>query len=180
MRRIWALPVVGVALLALAVTGAVAHDDDGDGDIKNHHHFREQSQKQYNGGNKTGSAWNMVAVGQSTSAARGFNGDVWVHEELRLRRPLGLPGLGDRQRPLLPDAPRTVSQSIDATDPAHPERVATLQNPTARRAEDVVVYTARFGAVRRPRHRSRRDPGLRRSRYEPDPSGARAQALGRD
>ena len=138
--------MVGVALLALAVTGAVAHDDDGDGDIKNHHHFREQSQKQYNGGNKTGSAWNMVAVGQENLDARGFNGDVWVHEEHAY---VGQWGFGDwatGNARFCPTAPQNGVAVIDATDPAHPDWVATLQNVDGSSAEDIVVYTARFGA----------------------------------
>jgi len=49
MRRIWFAPAVAAAALTIAVAGAVAHGDDGDGDIKDHQHFREQALKVYEG-----------------------------------------------------------------------------------------------------------------------------------
>ena len=80
MRRMLIALGLAAAALALAV-GALAHEDDGDGILKDERHFREQSQKEYTGGNKAGSALNMVAVGQNNLDARGFNADVWVHEK---------------------------------------------------------------------------------------------------
>ena len=95
MRRFLVAPAVVAAALALAVAGAVAHGDDGDGTSRTSATFAEQALKKYEGGNKAGSAWNMAAVGQTDLGARGFNADVWVHDGLRLRRPLGLRRLGD-------------------------------------------------------------------------------------
>ena len=147
MRRIWSVPVVVAAALVLAVGGAVAHGDDGDGDIKDHGHFREQALKDYEGGNKGGSASNMVAVGHDDLGARGFNGDVWVHDRHAY---VGHWGFGDwatGNSRFCPTAPFNGVAVVDATDPAHPERVSTLQNVDGSSAEDVVVYSARYGSV---------------------------------
>ncbi|MBA3347620.1 MAG: hypothetical protein H0T13_03580, partial [Actinobacteria bacterium] len=43
MRRFWLVTTAAAAGLMIAVGGAVAHGDDGDGDIKDHSHFREQA-----------------------------------------------------------------------------------------------------------------------------------------
>jgi hypothetical protein len=146
MGRIWLAPAVAAAGLAIAVGGAVAHGDDGDGDIKDHGHFREQALKDYEGGNKAGSAWNMAAVGHNDLGARGFNGDVWVHDSHAY---VGHWGFGDwatGNSRFCPTAPYNGVAVLDATDPAHPERVATLQNVDGSSAEDVVVYAARYGS----------------------------------
>ena len=146
MRRIWLLPAVVLATLALAAAGAVAHDDGGDGGIKDHEHFGRQSLKEYKDGNKAGSAWNMVAVGHEDLDARGFNGDVWVHDGYAY---VGQWGFTDwatgNSRFCATDDERGVAV-IDVGDPAQPERVSTLLNTPGTSAEDVVVYTARFGA----------------------------------
>jgi hypothetical protein len=169
MRRIWTLPAAALAALVLAVAGAVAHGDDGDGDIKDHAHFREQALKDFEGGNKAGSSSNMVAVGHHDLGARGFNGDVWVHDEHAY---VGHWGFGDwatGNSRFCPTAPFNGVAVVDATDPADPERISTLQNVDGSSAEDVVVYTARFGAL------AGRDiavAGIQDcagSRYTPDP-----------
>ena len=146
MRRIWLAPAVAAAGLAIAVGGAVAHGDDGGGALKDERHFKAQAQKDYEGGNKSGSAWNMVAVGHTDLDARGFNADVWQHEGYAY---VGQWGFGDwatgNSRFCPTDDKRGVAV-IDARNPASPTRVATLLNPAGTSAEDVVVYTARYGA----------------------------------
>ncbi|MBA2385428.1 MAG: hypothetical protein H0V68_12310, partial [Actinobacteria bacterium] len=146
MRRIWIAPAVAVAALAIAVAGAVAHGDDGDGALKDGRHFGAQALKEYKGGNKAGSAWNMVAVGHTDLGARGFNADVWQHEGYAY---VGQWGFADwatgNSRFCATDELRGVAV-IDARNPATPSRVATLLNPAGTSAEDVVVYTARYGA----------------------------------
>jgi hypothetical protein len=145
-KRVWLVPVAVAATLTIAVAGAVAHGDDGDGDIKDHQHFREQALKEYEGGNKAGSSWNMIAVGHTDLGARGFNADVWVHERYAY---VGQWGFADwatgNSRFCAVDETRGVAV-IDARNPASPKQVASLFNPVGSSAEDVVVYTARYGA----------------------------------
>ena len=65
---------------------------------------------------------------------------------VRVCRPLGFPGLGQRkQEPLLPEPPESGVAVVDARTPDEPKVVATLQNPVGTSAEDVVVYTALAG-----------------------------------
>ena len=144
MRRLVVL-VLTVAAVLIAVVGAVAHSDDGTGTLKDEQHFREQALKNYDGGNKAGSAWNMVVVGRNDLGARGFNGDVWVHEGYAY---VGQWGFADwatgNSRFCATDETRGVAV-IDARNPAAPTRVASLYNPVGTSAEDVVVFTARYG-----------------------------------
>jgi hypothetical protein len=169
MRRIWLAPAVAAAALAVAVAGAVAHGDDGDGDIKDHHHFREQALKEFEGGTKGGSSWNMAAVGHNDLGARGFNGDVWVHDRHAY---VGQWGFGDWATGnfrFCPTAPLNGVAVIDARNPASPKRVATLQNVDGSSAEDVVVYEARYGAAAGKDIAVAGIQDCAGSRYEPDP-----------
>ena len=64
MRRIW--PVLALAATALVVTGvALTSPASYDDLLKSEKHYAAQSEKTYEGGNKGGSAWNMVAVGKT-------------------------------------------------------------------------------------------------------------------
>ena len=170
MRRMWVAPVVVAAALTLAVAGAVAHGDDGDGDIKDHQHFRDQALKDFKGGNKAGSAWNMTAVGHNDLGARGFNGDVWVHDEHAY---VGHWGFGDwatGNSRFCPTAPFNGVAVVDVADPTEAERVATLQNVDGSSAEDVVAYTARFGGFAGKDIAVAGIQDCAGSRYEPDPN----------
>ena len=75
MRRL----VVGLALAAAALTfttvAATAPTND-DELLKDEKHFLEQSNKTYTGGNKGGSALNMIAVGEETGKLEGMLGEV--------------------------------------------------------------------------------------------------------
>jgi hypothetical protein len=168
-RRFWLVPVVVALGLTIAVAGAVAHGDDGDGDIKDHGHFREQALKEFEGGNKAGSSLNMVAVGQNNLDARGFNGDVWVHERHAY---IGHWGFGDWATGnfrFCPTKPLNGVAVVDARNPASPKRVGTLQNVDGSSAEDVVVYTAPFGTFAGKDIAVAGIQDCAGSRYEPDP-----------
>ena len=135
---------LAVTALAVGVTTAVAAPKDEL--LKDARHFLEQSSKTYTGGQKAAQAFNMEVVGHSTLGGRGFNGDVWVHEGYAYIGHWGFQDWanGTKNR-FCPEPPDTGVAVVDATDPANPEVVATLQNPAGTSAEDVVVYTAPFG-----------------------------------
>jgi len=98
------------------------------------------------GGSNAGSALNMVAVGHNDLGGRGFNADVWVYKGYAY---VGQWGFGDwangSKDRFCPAGSNTSVLVIDARTPANPQVVARLQNPPNTSAEDVVVYTARYG-----------------------------------
>jgi len=90
-----------------------------------------------------GSARNMVAVGHDDLGGRGYNADVWVHEQYAYVGSWGFSDWGAKQR----FCPNDGVAVVDTRDPAHPREVATLTSPAGTSAEDVVVKTARYGAL---------------------------------
>ena len=67
---------------------------------------------------------------------------------LRVRRPLGFQRLGERlEDALLPVAAENGVAVVDVSDPANPDVVSRLVNPTGTPAEDVTVFQARFGPL---------------------------------
>ncbi len=144
MRRL-GLAVVAAAALAFAAAALTA--PSGDDLLKDEKHFYEQSQKTYEGGNKAGSAWNMEVVGYNDLGGRGFNGDVWTHEGYAYVGHWGFADWATGNDRFCPEAPNNGIAVVDARNPANPVRVATLQNPAGTSAEDVVVYTARYGPL---------------------------------
>ena len=146
----------------------MAHGDDGDGDIKDHQHFRDQALKDFKGGNKAGSAWNMTAVGHNDLGARGFNGDVWVHDEHAY---VGHWGFGDwatGNSRFCPTAPFNGVAVVDVADP----RSRSACDAERRRLvlEDVVAYTARAGGFAGKDIAVAGIQDCAGSRYEPDPN----------
>jgi hypothetical protein len=141
--------VLGVSVVAalLAVTGiAVAGTtDDEAGILKDEQHFRQQALKDYTGGNKGGSAVNMAVVGHDDLGARGFNADVWTHDGYAYVGHWGFTDWASGNDRFCPSGAGSGVAVLDTRDAAHPRRVATLQNPPGSSAEDVVVYTARYG-----------------------------------
>jgi hypothetical protein len=95
-----------------------------------------------------GSAFNMVAVGQNRIGNRGFNADVWVHEQHAYVGSWGFQdwAQGSKTR-FCPPPEKSGVAVIDATDPTQPEVVSRLMNPAGTSAEDVVVYTAQYGPM---------------------------------
>jgi hypothetical protein len=144
------LPALGLlaAALAFAAGGAFAHDDGGDGGIKDHHHFGEQSLKEYQGGTKAGSAWNMKAVAQVDLKERGFNADVWQHEGYAYVGQWGFADWATGNSRFCPTDPETRGVAIiDARTPSSATWIARLIPPAGTSAEDVVVFTARYGPL---------------------------------
>lgn len=96
-----------------------------------------------------GSALNIEVVGHNDLGGRGVNADVWVHEGYAY---VGQWGFGDwaagSKDRFCPAGSNTSVLVIDARDPANPQVVARLQNPPNTSAEDIVVFTARYGRAR--------------------------------
>ena len=144
------MPAVGLlaAALAFAAAGAFAHDDGGDGGIKDHRHFGEQSLKEYQGGTKAGSAWNMEAVAQVNLKERGYNADVWQHEGYAYVGQWGFADWAVGNSRFCPTDPETRGVAIiDARKPAQAAWIARLVPPAGTSAEDVVVFTATYGPL---------------------------------
>jgi hypothetical protein len=145
MRR-W--PILTITALAALVPlasafGAPTRDDL----LKDEQHFLAKTQKTYTGGNKAGSARNMVAVGHADLGGRGFNADVWVHRNFAYVGHWGFFDSAGGHGDFCPSPPNSGVAVIDVRDPAAPRQVAVLQNPVGTSAEDVVVYTARYGPL---------------------------------
>ena len=106
-----------------AAVGAAPSTDDEL--LKDEKHFLEQSNKTYNGGNKGGSVWNMVAVGHNTLGDRGFNGDVWYHKGYAYVGHWGFADWAGRERGCFcPEPPKNGVAVLDVRDPARPTVVS--------------------------------------------------------
>jgi len=137
---------LGVVAFVLAVGVASALGQPDDELLKDEKRFLEQSSKTYTGGQKAAQTSNFAVEGQSDLGGRGFNADVWVHEEYAYVGHWGFQDWanGSKNR-FCPQPPKSGVAVVDARDPKDPEVVATLQNPAGTSAEDVVVYTAPYG-----------------------------------
>ena len=135
------------AALAMLIFAAVALTAPSTGDelLKDEKHFLEQSNKTYNGGNKVGSASNMTLVGHSSLGDRGFNADVAVHDGYAYVGHWGFSDWATGNSRFCPSGDKAGVAVVDARDPANPVRVATLRNPAGTSAEDMNVFTARYG-----------------------------------
>jgi hypothetical protein len=132
--------VMGIAVV-VAVSTALGAPSNGDELLKDEKHFLEQANKTYKGGQKAGSAVNMTVVGHTDLGNRGFNGDVWVHEDHAYVGHWGFQDWATGNDRFCPEQPNSGVAIIDVSDPADPTQVATLQNPEGTSAEDVVVYS---------------------------------------
>jgi hypothetical protein len=93
-----------------------------------------------------GAAFNMRLVGHHDLGNRGFNADVWVHEGFAYMGSWGFQDWsGGGENRFCPDDGHAGIVVLDARTPSRPTPVAKLQNPSGTSAEDVVVYTARYG-----------------------------------
>ena len=101
------------------------------------------------GGNNTAQAFNMEVVGHNDLGGRGFNADVWVHKGYAY---VGQWGFGDwaagSKDRFCPQDSNPSALILDARDPTNPQVVGRLQNPPNTSIEDIVVYTAQYGAFR--------------------------------
>jgi hypothetical protein len=145
MRKFGVLAALAAAVGLIFVAVAFTAPSNSDELLKDEKHFLEQSNKTYDGGNKAGSAWNMVAVGHNTLGGRGFNGDVWAHEGYAYVGHWGFTDWATGNARFCPEAPNNGVAVVDARNPASPVMVSKLQNPAGTSAEDVVVYTAQAG-----------------------------------
>ncbi|MBI3286785.1 MAG: hypothetical protein HYZ68_01930, partial [Chloroflexi bacterium] len=140
--------VLSILVPALA-TAAPTQPSNEDELLPEELHRLEQSKKTFQEGVKSGSALNMVVVGHNDLGGRGFNADVWVHEGFAYVGHWGFTdwSSGSKTR-FCPEEPNNGVMVVDARDPANPVVVSRLQNPPGTSAEDVVVYTARYGPFR--------------------------------
>ncbi len=142
MRRPRTGVVAGVLALGAVALATPSNDDEL---LKDEKHRLELANKTYQGGAKAGAAWNMVAIGHHDLGGRGFNADVWVHKGYAYVGHWGFADWATGNDRFCPQEPDSGIAVIDARDAAAPSRVATLQNPPGTSAEDVVVYTAKYG-----------------------------------
>jgi hypothetical protein len=141
------LIVVATTVAALVGATAALTASKNNDLLKDEQHFYSESQKTYDGGSKAGSAWNMEVVGHNNLNVRGFNADVWKHGDYAYVGHWGFADWATGNDRFCPSPPDSGVAVIDVSGPATPERVATLQNPVGTSAEDVVVYTAKYGPL---------------------------------
>lgn len=136
--RDWAAGVAAGAALALAVAlPAPAHVAEPTGTVGWVDPESAQAQ---------GSSKNMVAVGVNDIGGRGFNADVFVHEQYAYVGSWGFSDYasGSKER-FCPEPGKSGVAVLDTRDPSKPRVVSKLQNPAGTSVEDVVVYTAPYG-----------------------------------
>ena len=132
----------------MVVVAAAAESEVTGGDgIKEHAQFGRLAEIQYNGGIKAGSARNMEAVAHVDLAARGYNADVWTHKGYAYVGQWGFSiGRPETIASVRPTKPRAEARSIDARVPAQAKWVSRLAASIGTSIEDIVVFTARYGA----------------------------------
>jgi hypothetical protein len=139
---------LGAAVVALVVAGsALTAPATKDDLLKDEKHFYDQLNKTYDGGNKGMVAVNMAVVGQNSLGGRGFNGDVWFHAGYAYVGHWGFADWATGNDRFCPDPPNSGVAVVDVRNPAAPKVVSQLQNPVGTSAEDVVVYTAKYGPL---------------------------------
>jgi hypothetical protein len=137
------------ALLAVVAFGGVALSAPSNADelLKDEKHRLALANKTYEGGNKAGSARNMVVVGKNSIGGRGFNADVWGHDGYAYVGHWGFTDWATGNTRFCPADLKNGVAVIDTRTPASPKVVATLENPAGTSAEDIVVFTARYGPL---------------------------------
>ena len=148
-RLLVSLALVVLSILATASAPvALAAPSNHEEILPGEPHLLEQSTKSFKGGVKGGSALNIVIVGHNDLGSRGFNADVWVHKGFAYVGHWGFTdwASGSKTR-FCPEFPNNGVTVVDARNPANPVVVSKLQNPKGTSAEDVVVFTARFGPL---------------------------------
>ena len=95
-----------------------------------------------------GSARNMKLIGHADLGMRGYNADVWVHEQYAY---VGAGASATGRRAARSASARSrrsrASRSSTRATRRNPRQVAKLQQPAATSIEDVVVYTAKYGKL---------------------------------
>ena len=136
-RGMAAAAATGAALAAIVAWPAGAHVGQQTGTVE----WVDPESKE-----AQGAALNMVAVGSNSIGGRGFNADVWVHEQYAYVGSWGFSDYasGSKQR-FCPSPDKAGVAVLDTRDPSKPRVVSKLQNPPGTSVEDVVVYTAPYG-----------------------------------
>ena len=144
MRRALIASAVVVITIAGSMTSVAGLNKNAEELLPGEQQILADSQKTFDG-TKTGSAWNMVEVGHNDLGGRGFNADVWVHKGFAYVGHWGFEDWATGNSRFCPETPNSGVAVIDARVPTDPTVVSRLQNPANTSAEDVVVYTARYG-----------------------------------
>ncbi len=131
------LLAAAVALLVAAPAAAFAHQSQ----LTSTTELADAQQE-------AGSIRNMRVVGHADLGMRGYNADVWLHEQYAY---VGSWGFGDwasgGEERFCPEPAKSGVAVIDTRDPSRPRQVAKLQQPAGTSVEDVVVYTAKYGRL---------------------------------
>ena len=147
MKRAAMGAVVLVSTLMVVVAAAAASQEVGGEGIKEHAQFGRLAELQYDGGVKAGSSWNMQAVAHVDLAARGYNADVWTHKGYAYIGQWGFSDWAKGNSRFCPSDDTTRGGAIvDARVPSQAKWVSRLVNPAGTSIEDIVVFTARYGA----------------------------------
>ena len=146
MRHALVALTVVATTIALSATALAIPDKNAEELLPSEQQALSDSQKSYSG-TKAGSAWNMVALGHNDIGGRGFNGDVWVHKGFAYVGHWGFQDFATGNDRFCPEVPNSGVAVIDARAPSNPTLVSRLQNPANTSAEDIVVYTARYGPL---------------------------------
>jgi hypothetical protein len=97
---------------------------------------------------RDGDALNMEAVGHNAIGQRGYNADVWVHEQYAYVGSWGFSDFNDGGEQRFCPGPNELGVSVlDTRNPSRPVEVSRMRQPAGTSAEDVVVFTARFGPL---------------------------------
>ena len=131
IRGMAAAAATGAALAATVAWPAGAHVGQQTGTVE----WVDPESKE-----AQGAALNMVAVGSNSIGGRGFNADVWVHEQYAYVGSWGFSDYssGSKQR-FCPSPDKAGVAVLDTRDPSRPRVVSKLQNPAGTSVEDVVV-----------------------------------------
>lgn len=141
----WLLPLgalLGLTLIALLALTPPLALGQGEPEEVLYARIPAHAEGDQSGTPDQGVAENMEIVGRHDLGGRGFNADVWVHNQVAY---VGQWGFGDPQHPeRCPSGAKSGVKVLDVSDPAHPRLIATLQNPPQTTAEDVQVlrYTS--------------------------------------
>jgi hypothetical protein len=147
MRRLGFSLAIALFTVRALSSAALTAPTNSDELLKDEKHFLQQLKTPFKGGVKEGSALNMEVVGHNDIGGRGFNADVWTHEGFAYVGHWGFTdwASGSKTR-FCPSGADSGVAVLDARNPSNPTVVSRLRNPDDTSAEDVVVYTARFGA----------------------------------
>jgi hypothetical protein len=146
MRRLTLGTAIGTILVLLAASGAVTAPRNRNQLFREERHRLRLAKMEFQGGQKSGSARNMVVVGHEDLGGRGFNADVWYHQGYAYVGRWGFTdwAQGAKQRFCPKDADNGIAV-VDVTPPSNPQMIGQLKQPPGTSVEDVVVYEAPFG-----------------------------------